>query len=177
MATPQAAAVRPAERNRRGVGALAVVLWVIAGVAGSVQFWLIQIATGSPTIPDFMGEQIVTTGGYTPALAPFVGWAVHLGVSLSYALLFAVVVLVLGHVAFPTRAAAALVVALLLAWLTTRIAPPAISVTVALLAGQGWPAELFPLNIELGLPFWNHVIFFALNWLVQAVGPRLLGRA
>lgn len=101
----------------------------------------------------------------------------HLGVSLSYAFLFAVVVLVLGRVAFPTRAGTALVVALLLAWLTARIAPPEISVTIAALAGQGWPTELFPLNTELGLPFWNHVIFFVLNWAVQAVGPRLLGRA
>lgn len=177
MTTHQATAVRVAERNRGGVGALTVALWLIAGVAGSVQFWLVQVATGGPTIPDFMGEQIVTTGGYTPALAPFVGWAVHLGVSLSYAFLFAVVVLVLGRVAFPTRAGTALVVALLLAWLTARIAPPAISVTIAVLAGQGWPAELFPLNTELGLPFWNHVVFFVLNWAVQAVGPRLLGRA
>jgi len=166
-----------AERNRRGIGALTVVLWLIAGIAGSIQFWLVQVVTGGPTIPEFMGEQIATTGGYTPALAPFVGWAVHLGVSLSYALLVAVVVLVLGHASFPTRAGAALVVALLLAWLTTRIAPPAISVTIAVLAGQGWPAELFPLNTDFALPFWNHVIFFVLNWLAQAVGPRLLGRA
>ena len=63
------------------------------------------------------------------------------------------------------------------AWLTTRIAPPAISVTIAVLAGQGWPAELFPVNTELGLAFWNHVVFFVLNWAIQAVGPRLLGRA
>lgn len=177
MAKHQAPGAHVAGRSLWGVGALKVVLWLVAGVAGSVQFWLVQVATGGPTIPDFMGEQIVAAGGYAPVLAPFVGWAVHLGVSVSYALLFAVVVLILAHLSFPTRAGAALVVALLLAWLTTRIAPPAISVTIAVLAGQGWPAELFPVNTELGLPFWNHVVFFVLNWAIQAVGPRLLGRA
>jgi len=189
MAKHQAPGAHVAGRSLWGVGALKVVLWLVAGVAGSVQFWLVQVATGGPTIPDFMvatggptipdfmGEQIVAAGGYAPGLAPFVGWAVHLGVSVSYALLFAVVVLILAHLSFATRAGAALVVALLLAWLTTRIAPPAISVTIAVLAGQGWPAELFPVNTELGLPFWNHVVFFVLNWAIQAVGPRLLGRA
>lgn len=52
------------------------------------------------------------------------------------------------------------------------VAPPAISVTISVLAGRGWPSELFPLNTELGLPFWNHVAFFAFNWVVQALGPR-----
>jgi len=43
------------------------------------------------TITEFMGEQIATEGGYSPALVPFIGWGVHLGVSLSYALVFAVI--------------------------------------------------------------------------------------
>lgn len=46
--------------------------------------------------------------------------------------------------------------------------------TIGVASGQGWPSELFPLNTELGLPFWNHVSFFLLNWLVQGLGPRLL---
>jgi hypothetical protein len=29
-------------------------------------------------------------------------------------------------------------------------------------------------NTEFGLPFWNHVGFFLLNWLIQGLGPRLL---
>ena len=66
--------------------------------------------------------------------------------------------------------------ALALAGVTTMIAPPAIGVTISLLGRREWPDELFPLNTELGLPFWNHVGFFLLNWLIQTVGPRLLRR-
>jgi hypothetical protein len=54
------------------------------------------------------------------------------------------------------------------------IAPPAISVTINVLSGEGWPRELFPLNFELGLPLANHLLFFLLNWIVQALGPRWL---
>src|SRR3990167_8837789 len=158
MAKHQAPGAHVAGRSLWGVGALKVVLWLVAGVAGSVQFWLVQVATGGPTIPDFMGEQIVAAGGYAPVLAPFVGWAVHLGGSVSYALLFAVVVLILAHLSFPTRAGAALVVALLLAWLTTRIAPPAISVTIAVLAGPGLPHQLFPLQPPPGSAFFNLLV-------------------
>jgi hypothetical protein len=49
------------------------------------------------------------------------------------------------------------------------IAPPAISVTISVLGGRAWPSELFPVNTELGLPFWNHLLFFAFCWLVQVV--------
>lgn len=151
-------------------------LWLLAALAGSLQFWLVQAVTGGPTIPEFMGEQIATAGGYPPGVAPYAGWAVHAGVSLAYAFVFGVVVLILDRLPFPRRAGVALLAALLLAWLTTLIAPPAISVTIAVLAGQGWPTERFPLNTELGLPFWNHVIFFVLSWAIQAIGPRLLAR-
>lgn len=157
--------------------ALRVGLWVVGGVTGSVVFWLVQILAGGGTIPDFMGQQIVAAGGYLQGLSTLVGWAVHLGVSLSYALLFGVVVLLLSPVSFGVGAAIAFVVAVGLAWVTTMIAPPAISVAIGLLSGRGWPAELFPLNTELGLPFWNHIIFFLLNWAIQALGPRLFGRA
>lgn len=101
---------------------------------------------------------------------------IHLGVSLSYAFLF-VIALLLKPMGFVIRASVTLVVAVGLGYLTTLIAPPAISVTVSLLSGQGWPRQLFPLNAELGLPFWNHEGFFALNWGIQVVGPGLLRRS
>lgn len=148
------------------------VLWLVSGIAGAVLFWLVQVATGGPTIPAFMGEQIAQAGGYAPALAPVIGWGVHLAVSLSYALLFGVSVALLAATRLPGQIAISLAVALALGWITTMVAPPAISVTISVLAGQGWPSELFPLNTDLGLPFWNHVAFFLLNWVVQALGPR-----
>lgn len=151
-------------------------LWLASGVAGAVLFWLVQVLTGGPTITGFIGEQIAETGGYPASLAPAIGWAVHLGVSLSYALLFGGIVFVLARTGIPAQVAISLGVAVVLGWATAVAAPPAISVTIGLAGGQGWPSEMFPPNTEIGLPFWNHVGFFVLNWLVQAIGPRLRGR-
>lgn len=143
-------------------------------MAGAVLFWLAQVLTGGPTIPDFMGEQIAEAGGYAASVAPAIGWAVHLGVSLSYALLYGVIILVVATTRLSIQVAIGFAVAVALGWVTALVAPPAISVTIGVASGQGWPSELFPLNTELGLPFWNHVSFFLLNWLVQGLGPRVL---
>jgi hypothetical protein len=156
---------------------LKTTLWLIAGLAGALAFWLVQVLAGGPTIPAFVGGQVAAAGGYPAALAPAIGWAVHVGVSLAYALVFGLIVLVLAPLSYRTGAALAMVVALALAWITTAIAPPAISVTIGLLAGQGWPDELFPLNTERGLPFWNHVGFFLVNWVIQALGPGVIRAA
>ncbi len=150
-----------------------VIAWVAAGVAGSVAFWLFQVLTGGATITAFMGDQIVSAGGYPTSMAAPLGWAVHLGVSLSYALLFGVVAAAAGRASRAVAASATLLAALVLAWITAAIAPPAISVTIGLLSGHGWPSELFPLNFELGPPLWNHLIFFLLNWIIQVLGPRV----
>ena len=56
-------------------------------------------------------------------------------------------------------AVVSLVLALALGWATAVIAPPAISVTINLLGGKGWAAELFPLNFEVSLPLWNITCF------------------
>jgi hypothetical protein len=122
-----------------------VVRWLSAGVAGSITFWLFQVFTTGFTIPQFMGQQIVQQGGYPAALAPFVGWGVHLGVSLSYALLFAVIIAVLPLKAAGARLAIGVVLAVVLGWVTTLLTSPAITVTINVLSGQGFPAELVAL--------------------------------
>ena len=151
--------------------------WLVAGLAGSLVFWLVQVLTGGPTITAFMGDQIVSAGGYPKGLSTLVGWTVHIEVSLSYAFLFGVIVAVLNRASVVVSAVVSLVAALALGWATAVIAPPAINVTIHLLGGQGLPAELFPLNFEVSLPFWNHLLFFLLNWLLQALGLRLLPQA
>ncbi len=153
--------------------ALAVAAWLVSGVAGAIVFWLVQVAAGEGTIPQFMGEQIASTGGYAPVLAPAIGWAVHLGVSLAYAGFFALIASLFARASFPARVTATLVLVLGLGWVTAVIAPPAISVTISVLSGRAWPSELFPFNTEIGLPLWNHLLFFSLCWLVQVVvaGP------
>jgi hypothetical protein len=150
-----------------------VCLWLIGGVAGSLLFWTVQVAAGSGTITAYIGEQVVAAGGYSPTSAPFIGWAVHLGVSLSYAGLVAILAWLLRSASGSTRFALGLAATLALGWVTALIAPPAISVTVGVLAGQGWPHDIFPLNTDLSLPLWNHLAFFTLNWLVQVVAMRV----
>jgi len=155
---------------------LSISLWTVAGLTGGVLFWLVQTLTGGPTITAFMGEQLVAAGGYPPRLTTLLGWAVHMGVSLAYALLFAVLLSLLSSLAFSVRVAVSFALAVGLGGVTAVIAPPAISVAIGLLGRHGWPDELYPLNTELGLPFWNHLLFFLVNWAIQAAGPRLLGR-
>jgi len=70
----------------------------------------------------------------------------------------------------------ALAPALVLGWVTAVVAPPAISVTIALLGGQGFPTTLFPFNTDPGLPLWNHLLFFIVSWAIQALGPRWVGQ-
>jgi hypothetical protein len=142
-------------------------LWLVGAIAGSLLFWLAQTLTGGPTITKFMGQQIVAAGGYPAAWTTLIGWAVHLGVSLAYAALVAVLVAFLRRLPRAPALGIGLLAALTLGWMAALIAPPAISITISLLGRQGWPVELFPLNTELGLPLWNHLAFFTLNWLLQ----------
>ena len=151
-------------------------LWLVAGISGSILFWLVQVVAGSGTITEFLGEQIVASGGYPAWLGPLIGWAVHLGVSLTYAGVLGVLVATVRRAKAALAATLAFVAALLLGWVTAVVAPPAISVTIALLGGQGFPTTLFPFNTEPGLPLWNHLLFFIVSWAIQALGPRWVGQ-
>ena len=148
-------------------------LWLVGGIAGSLLFWLVQALTGGPTITEFMGQQIVAAGGYPAAWTTLIGWAVHLGVSLTYAALVGIVAALLRWMPRMLAFWIGLATAVIFGWTTALVAPPAISVTISALVGQGWHSELFPLNTELGLPLWNHIAFFLLNWVVQWWGPGM----
>jgi hypothetical protein len=150
-----------------------IVLCLVGGIVGSVVFWLVQVLTGGPTITEFIGQQVAAAGGYPPASATIIGWAVHLGVSLAYAALMGIVSASLHEMPRPMSVGIGLGVAVILGWSTALVAPPAISVTISALGRQGWPSELFPLNTELGLPLWNHIAFFLLNWVVQGWEPGI----
>ncbi|MBI3031689.1 MAG: hypothetical protein HYY64_19475 [Candidatus Rokubacteria bacterium] len=153
-----------------------VLRWLCAGIAGSLAFWYFQILTGGATITQFMGEQIVTEGGYLKELAPFIGWAVHLAVSFSYALVFAVIIALLPIGSSGAIAAAGLVLAALLGWITTLLTAPAIAVTIGVLSGHGFPAELPGLNTEVDLPLYNHLLFFGVVWFFTALVPAARGK-
>ena len=152
---------------------LKVKWWLAAGILGSVEFWLFQVRTGSSTIPQFMGEQIVALGGYPKVLTFPIGWGIHLGMSLGYSLLFAIIMLIPFSRSPFARLAIGAAIALVLGWFATLLTVPAITVTISVLSGQGFPATLPGLNSTLGLPFWNHLLFFGVVWVVYLLIPNL----
>jgi hypothetical protein len=153
-----------------------VLRWLVASVAGSLTFWYFQLLTGGTTIPDFMGEQIVAQGGYPAQAAPFIGWSVHLAVSLSYALVFAVIIALLPIGSSGATVAAGLVLGALLGWATTLLTAPAIAVTIGVLSGHGLPGELPGLNTDVDLPLYNHLLFFGIVWFFTVLVPTARGK-
>jgi hypothetical protein len=154
------------------LGVRAVSLWLVAAIIGSVVFWLVQVAAGSGTITEFIGDQVVAAGGYPAWLRPATGWAVHVGVSLSYALLAGLVPRLTRRAELRVSLPITLLAAVVLGAVTAAVAPPAISVTIAVLGAWGWPTELYPLNTQISLPLWNHLLFFLLTSLIQMIGTR-----
>lgn len=139
---------------------------IAGGVLGAVVFWLYQVNFQGATITGFIGAQIVRQGGYALPPALF-GWGVHLGVGLSYAVLLALISACLLPRPNVLDRGLLLAAALVLGWLTTLIAAPAIQITISLLAGKGFPATLWPLNPASGHPLWNHLLFFVLVWAID----------
>ncbi len=135
---------------------------LVATILGALVFVGVQIPVygyGS-AIVSHLGNRIVADGNYPSALAQPIGWGVHLGVSLSYALLFGVL-----FVAFKKKVLAGLVLAILLGVVTSLITAPAITATISLLSGNGFPNELPQLNTDTGLTLWNHLGFFGIACL------------
>ena len=152
-------------------------LWIgVAGAVGSIAFVVAQRLEGSSMhIANFMGAQIVQRGGYSASLAGPIGWGVHVGVALSYAALFGLLILVpfFPKLKAPRWGVAALL-AIALGWIATLITGPAITTTISLLAGQGFPNALPALNATFGAAFWNHILFFGIALLFTVVVPDLL---
>ncbi len=145
--------------------------WQAAGIVGAMVFWLFQRFTGPATITQFMGEQIVSQGGYPMALVLPIGWGVHVGVSLGYSFLYAIILLIPVWRARGGQLVGGLVIAALLGWVTTLLTAPAITATISILSGKGFPGSLPGLNPTYGLPFWNHMLFFAVVWIIYVVIP------
>ena len=176
--TASTTATAPAMSKEPGVLRRFMVWPALAALFGAATFITVQHVTGSAQdITQFIGAQIVRRGGYAASLSGVIGWGVHLSVSLSYAVLFAAIVLAPF---FPSagrvRWVAGLVTALLLGWVTTLLTAPAIALTISFLSGEGFPNSLPALNTALGVPFWNHVAFFGVSWLVTVVGRDLVNR-
>ena len=152
---------------------ISIGLWLVAGISGAVVFWLFQSATGPSTITAHMGQRIVAEGGFPQSWILPIGWGVHVAVSLAYALLFALLILPMVVLAERFRLLFGLILAAALGWGTTLITVPAIAATISVLSGKGFPVNLPGLNTAYGLPFWNHMLFFGIVWLVYLFIPYL----
>ncbi len=151
--------------------------WIITGITGAIIFWLFQVLTGPSTIPQFIGQEIVSQGEYPEALTIPIGWGVHLGVSLSYSLFFALIMMLTPFSSSGgVRVLIGLAIAALLGWFTTLLTAPAITVTISILSRQGLPSSVPELNITFGLLFWNHSLFFGVVWLMYTLIPHLRGK-
>lgn len=113
-----------------------------------------------------MGRQIVAQGGYAAWLTVPIGWGIHLSVSLTYSLLFVLILLIPFAQSERVRLIVGIAIGAALGWVTTLLTVPAITVTISVLSGKGFPASLPGLNTTFGLPFWNHMLFFAVVWAV-----------
>ncbi len=93
--------------------------------------------------------------------------------SLAYAVLFALIMLIPFSPSEGTRIVVGVVIAAALGWVTHLLTIPAITGTISVLTGNGFPAQLPGLNTTLGLPFWNHHLFFGVVWAIYLLVPHL----
>lgn len=143
---------------------------VVTSVVGGAIFYLLQRTLGTGNSFEQLGRAVVRQGGYPVDLAPLVGMGVHLSVAFAYTALYAIVAWTMfGALGRRLRWLAAGLLAGLLALAATLVAPLASRAVVSLLAGNGLPASLPALQMEVGQPLWNHVIFFGIAWLGTVV--------
>ena len=160
----------PAQLKRR-------IPWIAAaGIVGAIVFLVAQVLAGFPaTIAQFIGRQIVRNGGYSESLAGVIGYGVHFGVALSYAALLGIVI---SFVPLPEGRGPRWVISAFIAaafgWIASLVAAPAIAITIGILSGQGFPAQLPGLNTAFNFVFWIHMGFFAVVWLLEVATPDLL---
>ncbi len=98
--------------------------------------------------------------------------------SLAYSLLFACVFIICRYLPLFVLAEGfqlvlGFVIGAALGWGTSLITVPAITVTINVLSGKGFPANVPGLNTAYGLPFWNHMLFFGVVWLIYLFIPYL----
>lgn len=147
---------------------------IAAGVAGAIVFVLAQEIAGYPqNIAEFMGSQLTSRGPLSESMSLVFGWMIHVAIAIGYAVLFGAALAspILRSPAGGVRFIPAVVLALLLGYVTGVIAPPAISATLGLLTGEGLPATLPLLNLSFGFAIWNHMGFFIICLLVFVVIP------
>lgn len=144
---------------------------VLTSVVGGAVFYLLQrtLGTGATSLQQ-LGRAVVRQGGYPVDLAPLVGAGVHLSVAFAYTALYATAAWTMfAGLGRRVRWLASGLLAGILAVAATLVAPLASRTVVSLLAGNGLPTTLPALQMAVGQPLWNHVIFFGIVWLGTVV--------
>ncbi|MCG8542669.1 MAG: hypothetical protein MJE12_00535 [Alphaproteobacteria bacterium] len=140
-------------------------------------FTWVQVLTGTNDIAKFIGEKIAQRGAYPERFAIPIGWTVHMIIALAYAVAYtAFQALPFMPKVQPARLIAGLVAVVVFGFVTTWIANPAISITISVLAGQGWPEKVASIYFKLGVPLWNHLLFFFVTFLIVGVLADALSR-
>lgn len=144
---------------------------VFTSVVGGAVFYVLQRAFGTGTSSlEQLGRAVVRQGGYPVDLAPFVGAGVHLSVAFAYTALYALAAWTMfGALGRRVRWLGSGLLAGVIAVAATLVAPLASRTVVSLLAGNGFPARFPALQMDVGQPLWNHVIFFGIAWLGTVV--------
>lgn len=150
---------------------------LLSTIIGAMLFIWIQVLNDNKDIATFIGSAIAQQGGYKETFANPIGYSLHLAISFSYAMGMAIL---LSLPFVPQKSPARLVIgfvgALLIGWIATMVADPAISITISYLAGNGWPEKVFPLHTKLDLALVNHIVFFVVAWLLIDLIPNLVGK-
>ncbi|MEM9702723.1 MAG: hypothetical protein AAF907_09810 [Planctomycetota bacterium] len=151
------------------------------GIGGALIFVWVQVFNQPIDVAIYVGERAVEIGGYPEHFVSPIGWTTHIAISLSYAFLCAAVASLP-----PVRAAGrslvvsipvAIGVGLVLGYVTTVIAYPAIVITTSFLGGAGFPKNTWEIGVNWGqvfIPLVNHLWFYPVGLLITGVLPDAL---
>lgn len=130
---------------------------LIIGLIASIIFILVQPLFGMATLTSRHAGAYVNLGNYSETAALMLSWGLHIGVSIFYAVLSAVIF------NFNSSIAVGVTQVIVLGWLTTLTATPANEYVVKLVTTLQFPAlnSLSALNTQIGPKLWLHVLFFA----------------
>ncbi len=156
--------------------------WVLMmTLIGGLGFTWVQALAGTGNIAEFVGKRTVEIGGYPDHFAGPIGWSTHMYIAFSYSMVAATIV---SLPFFPNRTSKKIVFCVVLGvvvgWITTLIANPAIVITCNLLALKSpFASDIFELGVytKFGVPLWNHLWFFTAAFLLTGVAADRGGDA
>ncbi len=154
--------------------------WVLLmTLIGGLGFTWVQALSGTGNIAEFVGKRTVEIGGYPDNFAGPIGWSTHMYIAFAYSMAAATIVsLPFFPNQTPKKIVFCVVLGVVVGWITTLIANPAIVVTCNLLALKSpFASDIFELGVytKFGVPLWNHLWFFTAAFLLTGVAADRRG--